>query len=70
MNTKMRLLRLEKKQVDLLREIKEVYPSVDPSFLSGTISGKHNTPLAYRVREMIEDILAKWEKEFEEQGEK
>lgn len=70
MNTKIRLLRLGKKQVDLLRVIHEVYPKVDPSFLSGVISGKYHSPQAYRISEMIEDILAKWEKEFEEQGEK
>lgn len=68
MNTKIRLLQLGKKQVDLLDELhKQGFTRVDPAGLSNAINHRTNTPLAYRIREETEKILEMWEKEQEQE---
>lgn len=67
MNTKIRLLQLGKKQVDLLAILqKNGYPKLGPETLSKIINRHLNTPLAYQVRENVDKILTEWENEKEE----
>lgn len=68
MNTKIRLLQLGKKQVDLLNLLqKRGFPSLCPQTLSAAINRRLNTPLACRVRNEVDQILTEWEKEREEE---
>lgn len=61
MNIKMKLLELNKKQVDLLNEIrKRGYPKLDPSILSKYINGRAVTPQAKAVLALCEEILTEW----------
>lgn len=61
MNIKIRLLELNKKQVDLLEEIrKRGYSHLDPSVLSKYINGRAVTPQAKSVLALCEDILTEW----------
>ncbi len=63
MNIKIKLLELNKKQVDLLDEIrKRGYPKLDPSVLSRYINGRDVTPQAKAVLSICEDVLNEWEK--------
>ena len=64
MNTKIRLLQLGKKQVDLLAEIhNRGYKQIDPGLLSNIINRRINTPQAFTIRELCDKILDEWEKE-------
>lgn len=61
MNIKMKLLELNKKQVDLLNEIrKHGYPKLDPSILSKYINGRAVTPQSKAVLALCEEILTEW----------
>lgn len=67
MNTKIRLLQLDKTQVDLLKVLqKRGYLRLAPQTLSAIIGRRLNTPLAERVRAEIDRILTEWETEREE----
>ena len=59
---KIRLLQLEKKQVDLLEELrKRGYPKLYASQLSRYISGADVSPQAEAVMETTKEILSEWE---------
>lgn len=61
MNIKIKLLELNKKQVDLLNEVrKRGYPKLDPSVLSKYINGRAVTPQSKIVLALCENILAEW----------
>ena len=61
---KIRLLRLEKRQVDLLDAIrKRGFKNLQPSTLSQYISGTITGPQAETVIKIIYEILASWEEE-------
>ncbi len=61
MSIKSRLLELNKKQVDLLDEVrKRGYPRLDSSVLSKYINGRAVTPQAKKVLALCENILAEW----------
>lgn len=64
MNTKIRLLQLGKKQVDLLDELhKRGYWEIGSPSLSSFLSRRINTPKAYMIRELCDEIITKWEEE-------
>lgn len=64
MNIKIKLLELNKKQVDLLNEVrKRGYPKLDPSVLSKYINGRAITPQAKAVLALCKNILAEWSAE-------
>lgn len=68
MNTKLRLLQVGKKQIDLVDYLqKNGYPAMCPQTMSAIISGRLNTPQAYSVRREIDRLLTQWEKEQEVQ---
>lgn len=57
-----RLSLLDKKQVDLLPELRRNgYPKIDQSTLNRYIKGRVITPQAQSVLELCREILAKWE---------
>lgn len=59
---KIRLLQLNKKQIDLLFELrKRGYPKMSEPTLSKYISGASVTPQAEEVRGIIDTILDEWE---------
>lgn len=61
MHIKIRLLELNRKQVDLLKEVrKRGYPKLDPSVLSKYINGRDVTPQSKAVLSLCETILAEW----------
>lgn len=61
---KIKLLRIDKKQVDLLNEIrKRGYPTLSPQSLSSYISGYLVSPQADAVLKIARDILKEWENE-------
>lgn len=63
MNIKMRLLLLRKKQVDLVAELhKRGYKEVFAPTLCNCINGKLNTPKAFEIRRVCDEILTEWEK--------
>lgn len=65
MNTKIRLLQLGKKQVDLIEVLRSRgFSSMTPPTLSSIINRRDNGPLAQDVREEIDRILDEWEKEI------
>ena len=62
MNIKIKLLELNKKQVDLLDEIhKRGYPTLPPSLLSRYINRREITPQSKAVLAICEDVLNEWE---------
>ena len=64
MSIKIKLLELNKRQTDLLTELKRRgFKKLQPSELSIIISGKLTTPKAESVLEMCYCILAEWESE-------
>lgn len=66
MNIKIRLVELDKRQADLLKELHRMgYSEIDPSTMSKIVCHKLNTPKAYMIREIISDILTQWEEERE-----
>lgn len=66
MNTKIRLIQLGKKQVDLLMEIhKRGHNEVTAAEMSNTINYRIQTPKAFLIREWCDEILTEWEKEKE-----
>ena len=60
---KFKLLRIGKKQVDLLRELRNRGQKVSPQELSCFISGVVQTPKSEAVLKIARDILDEWEKE-------
>lgn len=64
MGIKLRLLQLDKKQVDLLAELeKRGCGGMTSSLLSAAINKRINTPKAFKIRELCEKILDEWESE-------
>lgn len=64
MDIKIRLLKLGKKQVDLLRELHAMgFTEIDPSILSAIILNKARNPKSLRVRALCDEILTQWENE-------
>lgn len=64
MEIKLRLLKLGKKQVDLLEEVrKRGYRNLYPTQLSQYILGKIQTAQAEAVLEICRQILVEWENE-------
>lgn len=64
MNIKIKLLELNKKQVDLLNEVrKQGYPKLDQSVLSKYINGRAVTPQSKAVLALCEEILKEWNTE-------
>ena len=64
MDIKIKLLELNKKQVDLLDAVrKRGYPKLDPSVLSKYINGRAVTPQSKSVLALCENILAEWSTE-------
>lgn len=62
MNIKIKLLELNKKQVDLLDEIrKRGYPRMSQPVLSRYINGREVTPQAKAVLGICEAVLREWE---------
>ena len=61
MSIKIRLLELNKRQVDLLHELRKRGCIIQPSELSAFICGKLTTAKAETVLAMCEDILKEWE---------
>ncbi len=62
MNIKIKLLELNKRQVDLLDEIhKRGYPTLAPSVLSRYINRREITPQSKAVLAICEDVLSEWE---------
>lgn len=59
---KSRLAAIGKRQVDLLPELDSKGYKIAPSQLSLYISGRLSTPQAGAVRDLIYEILEKWEK--------
>lgn len=63
MDIKVRLLKLGKKQVDLLDILrKEGFPNLYDTQLSRYISGRDKSPQAVKVIEKCEEIISEWEK--------
>ena len=61
MDIKVELLKLGKKQVDLLEEIrKRGYPKLSFPQLSSYINGRIGGPQAEKVLELSREILADW----------
>ena len=60
---KFKLLRIGKKQVDLLRELRNRGQKVSQQELSCFISGVVQTPKSEAVLKIARDILDEWEKE-------
>ena len=61
---KVKLLELEKKQVDLLKELrKRGYPRLQQPQLSSYINGAVITPQSQAVMRIVDDILDEWENE-------
>lgn len=61
---KVKLLELEKKQVDLLMELrKRGYPRLQQPQLNAYINGAVTTPQAQAVMRIVDDILDEWENE-------
>lgn len=58
---KIKLFELGKKQVDLLRELRNRGQKVSPQELSFFISGTLRTPKSEVVLKMSRDILKEWE---------
>lgn len=66
MSIKVRLLKLNKRQVDLLDEIrKRGYPKLDQSVLSRYVNGRVISPQSQSVLAICEKILNEWEKSAE-----
>ncbi len=63
MSIKVRLLELNKRQVDLLDEVRRRgYPNLDQSVLSRYVNGRVISPQARTVLALCEEILDEWEK--------
>lgn len=61
---KLKLLEVNKKQVDLLAELrKRGYSNMCPPYLSNIINGVEQTPNAQTVRDLIYQILDEWKSE-------
>lgn len=61
---KVKLLELEKKQVDLLMELrKRGYPRLQQPQLNAYINGAVTTPQAQAVMQIVDGILDEWENE-------
>lgn len=58
---KFKLLQLGKKQVDLLRALRDMGQKVSPQELSCFISGVVQTPKSEAVLKIARDILKEWE---------
>lgn len=64
MSIKVRLLELNKRQTDLLEELrKRGYKTLQPPELSLFINKKLTTPKAREVLSLCEEILSEWESE-------
>lgn len=62
---KVRLTQLEKKQIELLNEVrKRGYPRLAPCALSSYINGHVVGPQADAVLTITREILDEWEKDF------
>lgn len=65
---KMRLLKLGKKQVDILQELHKMgYKEVAPTTLSSAVNNLNHEPKQELIRKLCDEILTKWEKEQEEE---
>lgn len=67
-NIPVRLAQLQKKQIDLLHEIRKEgipapYDSIYPTELSKFIRGDENPPKSDVILEMCDKILTRWEHE-------
>lgn len=61
METKMRLVELNKKQVDLVQPLSERGMSVSPSELSLAINGRAMQEKHKKILEAVNEILTEWE---------
>ena len=63
-SVKIRLAKINKKQVDLLKEIrKRGFKNLQPPALSTYINGNSTAPQSEAVMKLVYEILSKWEKE-------
>ena len=61
---KLRLLEANKKQVDLLAELrKRGYSNMSPPYLSNIINGVEQTTSAQIIKDLIYQILDEWKSE-------
>ena len=63
MEIKIELLKLKKRQVDLIAELQKLGHKVTPADLSSYLSGALKTPKAEAVIEDSERIIEKWKTE-------
>lgn len=63
MDIKIRLLKLGKRQLDLLQELRKRGQQIQSSELSAFINGYIRTPKAGKILELCNEILTIWEKE-------
>lgn len=66
MSIKVRLLEVNKRQVDLIDELrKRGYPTIQPPELSAFINNKLTTPKAEAVLKICDEIITDWEEKRE-----
>lgn len=66
MEIKIELMKLNKKQRDLVSELQKLGYKVGPADMSAAINGYLNTPKGEKIIEESEKIIERWKSENEE----
>lgn len=67
-NIRCRLMRVGKKQVDLIPELRKRGIPASPQDISGALSGHTVGAKAANIRYISTQLVNQWEKEFDEQN--